>query len=173
MALLREMYAVIGHGDVPVPGVSKANTQPPGRVSTALIKRAGAIDELLVQYPLSQRHGRRCDQQELVPKQINSREEALQLPNSVFGTASLEQVVGSQHDDQQICVLRESWGGLRNLPAILPHIANRPAGFLSQNIHSAAVRIMAPAQPGAGIVAIGVGVAKTDDFHTAPPQMST
>ena len=32
MTLLREVYAVIGQGDVPLPGIGEAGTQPPRRV---------------------------------------------------------------------------------------------------------------------------------------------
>ena len=79
----------------------------------------------------------------------------------------MEQVVGSERDDQQVGVIWESRSGRGDLPAILPQVADGPAGFLGQDIHPPAVRIVALTQIGAWIVALGVGIAKANNIHPA------
>ena len=97
--------------------------------------------------------------------QRDSCEEPLQFLSGPLRTTSLEQIVGPQHDDQQICVGKQVRSGGRDLPAILSHVGDRPSGFRRQDVHPPAVRVVAPAEIATRVIAIGVGVAETDDFH--------
>ena len=84
MALLREVYAVIGQGDVPLPGIGKAGTQPLRQGLAEPGEGAGVINELWAGDPLAQSHWRRCDQQDLVSVQGNAREKTLQPLGSLL-----------------------------------------------------------------------------------------
>jgi len=160
------MYTIIGQRDIPVSSVGKTDPQFPGQILTAPGKGVGIVNELLAGHPFTQGHGWRCDQQELASVQDHAGEEPLQFPGSLLRASALEQIVGAQHDDQQICVLWKYGSSRRNLPAILSHVADRPSGFGCQNIYPSVVGIISPAEPRAGIVAVGVGVAETDDVHS-------
>ena len=122
---------------------------------------------MLVRHPRAPFYRRRGDQQELASIQGYVGEEPLQPRSGLFRTSALEQVVGSKHDDQQICISRKVRGRRGNLPAVLPQVADGPAGFLGQDIHPPAVHVIAAAQIGARIVAVGVRIAETDDVHFA------
>ena len=169
MPLLRKMDAVVGQGYVPLSGVGKADTQLLRQGLTEPDKGPGIVNELLVGNPRAPFHRRRGDQQKFASIQGDAREEPPQPLSSLVRTSALEQVVGSQHDDQQIGISRKDRRRCRDLPAILPQVTDGPAGFLGQNVSPPAVRIIAAAQIGAGIVAVGVGVAKTDDVHLVFP----
>ena len=90
---------------------------------------------------------------------------ALQPPGGLLRAPALEQIVGPQHDDQQIRAGGEGGGGGGNLPAVLPQVGDRPAGFRSQDVHPPAVRVIPPAEITPRVVAVGVGVAEADDVH--------
>lgn len=165
MALLREVYAVIGQGDVPLPGIGKAGTQLLRQGLAEPGEGAGVINELWAGDPLAQSHWRRCDQQDLVSVQGNAREKTLQPLGSLLRASPQEQVVGPKHDDQQIGVSREGWDSGWNLPAVLPHVEDRPSVLHGQNIHSPAVRVITSAEIAPGVIAIGIRVAKADNVH--------
>lgn len=165
MALLREVDAVIGQGDVPFPGVCKADTHSLRQSLAEPGEGAGAVDELRTGDPLAQGHRRRCDQQDPTSIQGDAGEEPLQPPGGLFRASALEQIVGSQHDDQQIRAGGEGGGGGRDLPAILSHVADGPTGLRSQDVHPPAVRVIPPAEIAPRVVAVGVGVAEADDVH--------
>ena len=165
MALLREVDAVIGKGDAPFPGVGKADAHSLRQGLTEPGKGKGAIDELRAGDPFAQGHRRRCDQQDPASIQGDAGEEPLQPPGGLLRTPALEQIVGSQHDDQQIRVGGKGGGGGGDLPAILSHVANGPAGLHSQDVHPPAVRVIPPAEIAPRVVAVGVGVAEADDVH--------
>jgi hypothetical protein len=159
------MYAVIGQGDVPPSGIGKADDKPLRQGLAEPGKNAGVIYELRTGHPCSLGHGRRCDQQDLASVQRDSCEEPLQFLSGPLRTTSLEQIVGPQHDDQQICVGKQVRSGGRDLPAILSHVGDRPSGFRRQDVHPPGVRVIAPAEIAPWVIAVGVGVAETDDFH--------
>ena len=125
----------------------------------------GVINELRVWDPLAQSHWRRCDQQDLASLQRDTGKEPLQPLGGLLRASSLEQVVGSQHDDQQIGVSWKGGRGGRNFPAVLPHVEDRPSGLRSQDVHPPAACVVAAAEIAPGIVAVGIGVAETDDVH--------
>ena len=130
---------------------------------------AGIVNELLIRHPRAPFQRRRGNQQDLASVQGYAGEKPFQTHGGLFRASALEQVVGPKHEDQQIRVCREGGGNSGDLPAILTHVADAPAGFLGKNVHPPAVRIVAVTQIGVGIVAVGVGVAETDDVHPAPP----
>ena len=146
MPLPRKVDAVVGQSDVPLSGVSETDTQPFCQGLTQLSKGMGIGNELLARYPRSPFHRRRGDHQDLASIQGDAREEPLQPLSGLLRTSTLEQIVGSEHDDQQISISREGGGRRWNLPAILTHVADTPAGFLDQNVHPSAVRIIAAAE---------------------------
>lgn len=134
MALLREVCAVIGQRDVPPSGVGKADTHFLRQNFTASGEGAGVTNELWAGYPRAQGHRWRCDQQNLASIQGYADEEPLQPLGSLLRASALKQIVGSQPHNQQISVIWESWGRNRNLPAILSHVVDGPAGFRSQGL---------------------------------------
>ena len=136
---------------------------------TELGKGVGIVNELLIRHPRAPFHRRRGNQQDLASIQGDAGEEPLQPLSGLFRASALEQVVGPEHDDQQIGISRKVRGRVRDLPAVLSHVADGPASLARQNVHPPAVRIIAAAQIGAGIVAVGVGVAETDDVHLVFP----
>ena len=147
MPLLRKMDAVVGQGYVPLSSVGKADTQLLRQGLTEPGKGPGIVNELLlVGNPRAPFHRRRGDHQDLASIQGDAREEPLQPLSGLLRTSTLEQIVGSEHDDQQISISREGGGRRWNLPAILTHVADTPAGFLDQNVHPSAVRIIAAAE---------------------------
>ena len=146
MPLLCEVYAIIGQGDVPPPGVSKADAHLCRQSLTQLGKGMGIVNELLARHPRAPLYRRRGDHQDLASIQGDAREEPLQPLSGLLRTSTLEQIVSSEHDDQQISISREGGGRRWNLPAILTHVADTPAGFLDQNVHPSAVRIIAAAE---------------------------
>ena len=60
----------------------------------------------------------------------------------------------------------ESRSGRRNLPPVLSHVVAGPVSFRSQDVHPPAVRVIAPAEIAPWVVAVGVGIAETDDVHS-------
>ena len=146
MPPLRKVDAVIGQRNVPLPSVGKADVQLFCQVLTEPGKGVRIVNELLVGNPRAPFHRRRGDHQDLASIQGDAREEPLQPLSGLLRTSTLEQIVGSEHDDQQISISREGGGRRWNLPAILTHVADTPAGFLDQNVHPSAVRIIAAAE---------------------------
>ena len=134
MTLLREVYAVIGQRDVPLPAIGKTDAQSLRQGLAELGKGAGVLNELRAWTPLAHSHWRRCNQQDLASIQGYADEEPLQPLDSLLRASALKQIVGSQPHNQQISVIWESWGRNRNLPAILSHVVDGPAGFRSQDI---------------------------------------
>ena len=165
MSLLREVDAVIGKRDVPFPGVGKADAHSLRQGLTEPGEGAEVVDELRAGDPFAQGHRRRCDQQDPASIQRNACEEPLQPLGGLLRTSALEQIVGSQHDDQQIRAGGEGGGGGGDLPAVLPQVADGPAGFPCQNVHPPAVRVIPPAEIAPRVVAVGVGIAEADDVH--------
>ena len=165
MALLCEVYAVIGQGDAPPSGVGKADAHSFRKGLTEPGKSAGVVYELWAGHPRSQGHRRRCDQQDFTSIHGDAGEEPLQPPGGLLRASALEQIVGSQHDDQQIRAGGEGGGGGGDLPAVLPQVADGPAGFPCQNVHPPAVRVIPPAEIAPRVVAVGVGIAEADDVH--------
>ena len=113
---------------------------------TELGKGVGIIDELLIRHPRAQLYWWWGNQQDFTSIQGKAGQKTLQPISGLFRTSSLEQVVDPKHDDQQIRVCREGGGNSGDLPAILTHVADTPAGFLDQNVHPSAVRIIAAAE---------------------------
>jgi len=165
VALLREVDAIVGKGDVPFPSVGKADAHSLRQSLAEPGEGKGAVDELWGGDPLAQGHRRRCDQQDPASIQGDAGEESLQPLGGLLRASALEQIVGSQHDDQQIRASGEGGGEGEDLPAVLPHVADGPAGLRSQNIHPPAVRVIPPAEIPSRVVAVGVGVAEADDVH--------
>jgi len=62
--LLCEVDAVVGQGDVPLPGVSEADAKLFCQGLTELGKGVGIIDELRVEHPRSQGHRRWDNEQD-------------------------------------------------------------------------------------------------------------
>ena len=101
MPLLCEVYAVIGQGDVPLSGVSEADAQLLCQGLTELGKGVGIINELLTwgpTRPASPAAGA-ISRILLRFRDMPERNCSMSL-NGLFRTFALEQVVGSQHDDQ-------------------------------------------------------------------------
>ena len=165
MPLLHKVDAVVGQGDVPLPGVGEADAQMLRQGLTESDKGVGVINELLAGYPRSQSHRRRGDHQDLASIQGDAREEPIQPFNGLFRTSALEQIVGPKHDDQQIGISRKVRDRRGNLPAVFTQVTDGPAGFLGQDIHPPAVRSVAATQIGAGVIAVCVGIAEADDVH--------
>lgn len=132
-------------------------------------KGAGIVNELLIGYPRAPLHRRRGDYQDLASIQGDAREEPLQPGSGLFRASALEQVIGAKHDDQQIGISGKVGGRHRDLPAVLPQVADGSAGFLGQDIHPPAVRIIAATEVATGIVAVGVGVTEASDVHFVFP----
>ena len=110
MPLLCEVYAIIGQGDVPPPGVSKADAHLCRQSLTQLGKGMGIVNELLSRHPRAPLYRRRGDHQDLASIQGDAREEPLQTHGGLFRASALEQVVGPKHDDQQIGISRKVRG---------------------------------------------------------------
>ena len=165
MSLLRKVYAVIGQWDVPLSGVGKADAHSLCQNPAELGEGAGAVNELLTWYPRSQGHRWRCDQQDFALIQGEAGEEPLQPLDGLLRASTLEQIVGAQHNDQQVAVIWESRSGRGDLPAILPQVGERPAGLCGQDVHPPAVRVIAPAEMASRIIAVCIGVAEADDVH--------
>lgn len=146
MPLLRKVDAVVGQGDVPLASVGEADAQLFRQGLTELGKGAGVIHELRAGHPRSQAHRRWGDQQELVSIQGNAGEKPLQSLGGLRWATPLEQIVGPQHHDQQICVNREGGRYRRNFQAVLSQIADYPAGLRGQDVHPPTVCGIAPAE---------------------------
>lgn len=165
MPLLCEVYAVVGQGNVPRSGIGKADAHSLRQGLTELGEGMGVINELLIRHPCPQGYRRRCDQEDLLSIQGDAGEESLHPFSGLLWAPALEQIIGSQHDDQRICVIREGGGRGGDLPTVLPHIGDCPSCLRGQDIHPPAVRIITPAEIAPGIIAVGVGVTKADDLH--------
>ena len=125
----------------------------------------GIVNKLRAGHPRSQGHRRRGKQQDFTSIQGDAREEPIQPLSSLLRTSTLEQIVGPKHDDQQIRVCREGGGSSGDLPAVLPQVADSPAGFHSQDVNPSAVSVISPTQIRTRVVAVGVGVAEADNIH--------
>ena len=99
MPLLRKVDAVVGQGDIPLPGVGKADAQLLRQDLTEPGKGAGIVNELLIRHLRAPLHRRRGDQQELASLQEYAGEKPLQPFSGLSRTSALEQVVGPDHDD--------------------------------------------------------------------------
>ena len=108
--VLGVVKADVGVKDGKIAGIGKAGTQPLRQGLAELCESAGVINELWPGDPLAHSHWRRCNQQDLVSVQGNAREKTLQPLGGLLRASSLEQVVGSQHDDQQIGISRKVRG---------------------------------------------------------------
>ena len=78
MPLLHKVDAVVGQGDVPLPGVGEADAQMLRQGLTEPDKGVGVINELLIGYPCPQGYWRRCDQENLLSIQGDTGEKSLQ-----------------------------------------------------------------------------------------------
>ena len=104
VALLCKMDSIISKGNIPFPGIGKADTKLLGKSAATPCKSAGMVNQLLTGHPLPRSHGRRYDQQNLIRFQRQLGEDVLQFAGSLLRTASLEQIVGTQHENQQVGV---------------------------------------------------------------------
>ena len=167
MTLLREVYAVIGQRDVPLPDIGKTDAQSLRQGLAELGKGAGVLNELHAWTPLAHSHWRRCNQQDLASIQGYTDEEPLQPLGGLLWASPLKQIVGPQHDDQQICVSRKGGSGGWNLAAVLSHVRDRPSGLRSQDVHPSVVCLIPPTEITSGVISVGIGVTETDDVHSA------
>ena len=165
MTLLREVYAVIGQRDVPLPDIGKTDAQSLRQGLAELGKGAGVLNELRAWTPLAHSHWRRCNQQDLASIQGYTDEEPLQPLGGLLWASPLKQIVGPQHDDQQICVSRKGGSGGWNLAAVLSHVRDRPSGLRSQDVHPSVVCLIPPTEITSGVISVGIGVAAADDVH--------
>ena len=107
--------------------------------------------------------------QKSMPGTQDSSEKSLQPLSRLLRASPLEQIVGAQHHDQQVSVIWEGRNDRRDLPAVLSHVADSPAGFRRQDVHPPAVPLIASAEIASRVIAIGVGIAKADDLHRSFP----
>ena len=71
------------------------------------LSSTGIVNELLAGYPLPQGHWRWCNEEYLALLQTDAGEKPLQLLGGLLRAVPLEQIVGPQHDNQQISVSRK------------------------------------------------------------------
>src|SRR5699024_1655375 len=124
VAFLGKMNAVIRKGNIPVSSVGKVDTKSLGQCGTVLGKGTGVVNESLVWHPFPQGHGRRGDEQHLFRKKRHFMKKTFQVFRCHLWAEALKQVVGAQHENQQIGVRGKGRERRGNLSAILSHVVH-------------------------------------------------
>ena len=78
MPLLCEVYTVIGQGNIPRSGISKADAHSLCQGLTAFGEGMGVINELLIRHPCPQGYRRRCNQEDLLSAKSSKERTSLQ-----------------------------------------------------------------------------------------------
>ena len=80
-------------------------------------------------------------------------------------TGTLQQIISSKHNYEQIRIWREGNGGSRNYASIHAFVYNRPAVLRCEKIRPSGVCGISSSPISAGIVSVSVRIAKTDYYR--------